>query len=606
MKKILFAICFFIVSDSHAQVHLSGSVYSQNFDALSSGLPVGWGVDTNAKTASPGGSALAGFVAVPGTGTRWGNTSGGFKNVASANGFANFAAGTSALQLAATDRALGVKQTGTFGDAGAAFTFKIDHTFRLSDFELDFKLQSLDSSNGSKVTTWLVQYAVGAIPGSFTTISSGVMTTGGNTFSNTLYNIAFGSAINDKRDIVWIRIVTLSTSIGTGSRATTAIDDVELRWTGVADTGFRPIVQNLFPSNGSTNVALGTILAIDFSKYISLGTDGNVYIKNETDNTTQLIKTGSTFLKVKDKQLLISGVKFDVGKTYHVTFDSSIVDTALAAAYAIEDTTEWRFSTESALPHFMAEYFDTSCLKAASLPFSWSKYSSGGMEMWNCFEHNTGNSSVRMYGNDGAANTANEDWLISPKIDMSSPDAMAVSFHLYKSFSGNELQVMISHDYAGSGSPDSASWTAISLPMSAADVDKWMHFTFPVTAFKSQAFYVGFKYNSKVSAAYDIRVDSFMTMIKTGIQRVYPFSEELKVLGQSSSNDIKLSVSSLSAGNFDLELYNTLGQKMYARQIELHSGSQEIHITDIDFKAGMYIVKLFATNVQFLQKCIVR
>lgn len=606
MKKILFAICCFVISNSHAQVHLSGSVYAQNFDALSSGLPVGWGVDTNAKTASPGGSALAGFVAVPGTGTRWGNTSGGFKNVASANGFANFAAGTSALQLAATDRALGVKQTGTFGDAGASFTFKIDHTFRLSDFEMDFKLQSLDSSNGSKLTTWLVQYAVGAIPGAFTTVSTGVMTTGGNTFSNTLYNIAFGSAINDKRDIVWIRIVTLSTATGTGSRATTAIDDVELRWSGIADPGFRPIVQKFFPANGATDVSIGSILSIGFSKNISLGSGGNLYIKNETDNTVQTINAGSAFLIASGKTLLISGVKLEPAKIYHVTFDSSIVDTALATAYAIEDTTEWRFSTLSALPHFIAEYFDTACIKSGSLPASWSKYSTGGMEMWNCFEHTAGNNSVRMYGNDGAANTANDDWLISPMIDMSSPDAMAVSFHLYKSFSGNELQVMISHDYAGSGSPDSASWTAISLPMSAADVDKWMHYTFPVTAFKSQPFYVGFKYNSNVSAAYDIHVDSFMTMIKTGINKVYSFSEELKVLGQSSSNDIKLSVSSLSSGDFDLELYNTLGQKMYARQIKLHSGSQEIHITDIDFASGMYIVKVANSKVQLLQKCIVR
>lgn len=606
MKKILFAISCFVVSNSHAQVHLSGSVYAQNFDALSSGLPEGWGVDTNAKTASPGGSALAGFVAVPGTGTRWGNTSGGFKNVASANGFANFAAGTSALQLAATDRALGVKQTGTFGDAGASFTFRIDHTFRLSDFEMDFKLQSLDSSNGSKLTSWLVQYAVGAIPGAFTTVSTGVMTTGGNTFSNTLYNIAFGSAINDKRDIVWIRIVTLSTATGTGSRATTAIDDVELRWTGIADPGFRPIVQKFFPANGATNVPLGTVLTIDFSKYVSLGSGGSVYIKNETDNKTQTINAASTFLQVTDKQLLISGVKLDTGKVYHVTFDSTIVDTALAATYSVEDTTEWRFSTIATLPHIIAEYFDTACSKAGALPNAWSKYSTTGTEMWNCFEHITGNSSFRMFGNDGAVNTANEDWLISPKIDMSSPDAMAVSFNLYKSFIGNELQVLISHDYAGSGAPDSAKWTAISLPMSAADVDKWMHYTFPVTAFKSQPFYVGFKYTSNTSAAYDIRVDSFITMIKTGINENTIVNDGLKVIGIPSSNYIELRISNIPPGNYQLELYSTLGQKMYSGKLELHSGTQQIRISDIDLSGGMYIIKLANNNNQIMQKCIVK
>ncbi len=603
MKNILFSICCFIVSNAHAQVHLSGSVYAQNFDALSSGLPLGWGVDTNAKTASPGGSALAGFIAVPGTGTRWGNTSGGFKNVASANGFANFAAGTSALQLAATDRALGVKQTGTFGDAGASFTFKIDHTFRLSDFEMDFKLQSLDSSNGSKLTTWLVQYAVGAIPGAFTTVSTGMMTTGGNTFSNTLYNIAFGSAINDKRDMVWIRIVTLSTATGTGSRATTAIDDVELRWTGIADPGFRPIVQKFFPANGAINVPLGTVLTIDFSKYVSLGAGGSVYIKNETDNKTQTINAASTFLKVTDKQLLISGVKLDTGKVYHVTFDSTIVDTVLAATYSVEDTTEWRFSTIHSLPHYMnyVETFDTSCVLDAMLPKGWIAYSEIGNEKWDCGDLY----GPRIYGNNSGVNTENVDWLISPIFNISGASRV-VSFYLHKSHSGNELQILLSHNYAGSGSPDSAIWTPVPMPFFPADTNVYKYFSIPVIGFQDSPTYFAFRYTSNSGGAYDLEINDFAVYRSMGINEITKTENGLKVIGNSSSNNIALQISNTPEGYYQLELFNAVGQRVYQKEIILTSGNQNFDITDVYLSSGMYIVKLSNTNLQFLQKCIVR
>ncbi|MBL7711316.1 MAG: Ig-like domain-containing protein, partial [Chitinophagaceae bacterium] len=169
--------------------------------------------------------------------------------------------------------------------------------------------------------------------------------TGGLIFENKPVTVSFGSVLDDQAERVWIRVVSLAASTGSGSRTTTAIDDFELRWTGVAVPDYRPLVQRLFPANGATDVKPGSILSVKFSRHVSLGTAGKVQISNETDHTVQVIPAGAASLTVSGRELLIADVLLDPGKTYHVTFDSSIVDTAGAGNYAWDDTSKWRFTT---------------------------------------------------------------------------------------------------------------------------------------------------------------------------------------------------------------------------------------------------------------------
>lgn len=341
MKKIYLFITALLASFVvNAQYSLSGTEYVQHFDSLQKGLPQGWSTDSNATDMSLGTAVV--LNATPSTATRWSNAGGGFKNVASANGFASYKSASAALQLAATDRALGVRQTGSFGDPGAAFTFQVEHTYGLRDFELNFTLQTLDSNSG-RSTEWLVQYAIGDSPVVFTTQAA--YRTGGFEFEHTPVTVSFGSLLDEQPERVWIRIVALAASTGSGSRTTTAIDDFELRWTGVASPGYRPLAQRLFPANGAVDVKPGSILSVKFSRYISMGTTGVVQVKNESDNTMQVIPVGSASLNVSGRELLISDVLLDPEKTYNVTFDSSIVDTAGAGNYTWDDTSKWRFTT---------------------------------------------------------------------------------------------------------------------------------------------------------------------------------------------------------------------------------------------------------------------
>lgn len=256
MKKLLLAALFAAITPSlQAQVTLTGTTYYQNFNSLSGGLPTGWSVADSAKTNFPG-SVLPGtaFYAAATAGT-FGNgtfysTRGGFKNYPSANVIAMGA--DSLTQVAATDRALGVRQVGNSAttlpnsDPGAAFIFKVANTTGFKNFTASFKLQSLDTSS-PRVTTWRVDYAIGAAPTTFSvaaTVTSGSLTTGGHTFKNDSISINFDTVLNNKSQNVWIRIVTVDTSTGTGNRATSCIDDFRMSWANITTTSVNEVVAN--------------------------------------------------------------------------------------------------------------------------------------------------------------------------------------------------------------------------------------------------------------------------------------------------------------------------------------------------------------------------
>jgi hypothetical protein len=209
------------------------SPFTINFDNLAtSSLPAGTYVKQDATSGYLGneGSVFNLNFNLP---TAWNQTSLGFKNYASATGLTPTA--TSTVQNASTNRALGFRQTstaGTGGDPGAAFAFQLANTNGKTNVQLEFKLQSLDASAAGRTTTWKVDYGIGANPNTFTSVttSPAVLTTACGTFANTTVTVNFGSALNNVNQPIWIRLVTLTSTSGSGNRPSTGIDDVKFTW----------------------------------------------------------------------------------------------------------------------------------------------------------------------------------------------------------------------------------------------------------------------------------------------------------------------------------------------------------------------------------------
>jgi hypothetical protein len=205
-------------------IELATSPFQLNFDNIASGLPQGVYVKMASSSTSIGTTGV-----YSSNQSSWSNTSSGFKNYASATGLN--ASSSSTEQNAAINRSLGVKQTGSTGfDPGAAFVFEINNTTGKTDLMLSFLLQSLADGIG-RTTIWQVDYAMGDNPNTFIPVATLPSTiTTGPTFSSTPVTVSFGNALDNKNAKVWIRIVTLSATTGSGSRASTGIDDVQLSW----------------------------------------------------------------------------------------------------------------------------------------------------------------------------------------------------------------------------------------------------------------------------------------------------------------------------------------------------------------------------------------
>lgn len=225
MKKTIFAVTtalLLTVAGASAQmIALSGTGYTENFDTLGTALPNGVTVFTGATTTTTGAAAPFATAA-----TAFGSTTGQFANYASATN--STATDTTAVQAADTNRALGFRQTGTFGDPGASIVFTLANTTGFQSFSLSIALQELSAQTRS--TTLTIDYRVGTT-GAFTSI--GTFADPG-AFGSTPSTFSFGNALDNQASSIQIRVSALAASTGANTRDTLAVDDFNLTYQPLA------------------------------------------------------------------------------------------------------------------------------------------------------------------------------------------------------------------------------------------------------------------------------------------------------------------------------------------------------------------------------------
>lgn len=227
--------------------------YFENFNSIFDieGLQQWWTVRTDATATYEGNIA-----AFTWTGVNWGVSSPLFRNCASttSNYGTNFIGTESTtIQTNCIDRAPAVRQTGTTGiDPGAAFVLRILNTTGKSKFRLSLDFLMLYVFTNSS-TVWTVDYAIGNSPTEF--IPKATYSDPG-VFGATHMEIPFYSALNDKGSNVWIRIVALDKSTGSGNRDTFGIDNVSLTWSNGVAAPSEPTI--ITQPQSRTNVAQTT------------------------------------------------------------------------------------------------------------------------------------------------------------------------------------------------------------------------------------------------------------------------------------------------------------------------------------------------------------
>lgn len=149
----------------------------------------------------------------------------------------------------------------------------------------------------------------------------------------------------------------------------------------------------------------------------------------------------------------------------------------------------------------------------------WSTFSVTGAQVWT-YSPNYGypgqfssGGMMKMSGYSGG-NVANEDWLISPEQDLTSlTNGATLSFENAYNYSGNPIQVFISNNYSGTGSPNAAgvTWTQLSPTLSTGGFVYANSGALNINSFTgagNDSVYVGFKYTSTTSAASTWEIDN--------------------------------------------------------------------------------------------------
>jgi hypothetical protein len=201
------------------------SPYVESFDSMGTSgtsLPTGWGVYVGAT-----GSGIGTEASIGNSNKQWSGATGQFGNHASADigSDADLAA-----QQSASDRVLAIRQSAAFGDSSAAFMLTLSNTLGLASFSGSFKLQQLHSTNTGRTATWVVQCSSNGILWTNATTVPNTLTTVQGVFSNEEVTFDFGDALDNISSNVYIRVVTLSKTVGSGSRPHTGIDDFSLSY----------------------------------------------------------------------------------------------------------------------------------------------------------------------------------------------------------------------------------------------------------------------------------------------------------------------------------------------------------------------------------------
>jgi hypothetical protein len=209
-----------------------------------------------------------------------------------------------------------------------------------------------------------------------------------------------------------------------------------------------------------------------------------------------------------------------------------------------------------------------------------SAYSVAGEQEW---IHDNLNYYARINGYSGGQFYVNEDWLISPALNLSLYKNIKLNFNSAQNFTGPELQLMISENYNGTGDPNDFSWTEYT---DAADWSAgnyvWVNSGDIALNLNGAQTYIAFKYTSTEEDGAAWQVDDILVYgealvglgeISQSIGRVYP-NPATDFIFVESANQMQLKVTDLS-GRTLLELH-------------LSEGKNQLDISSLP--AGSYVV----------------
>jgi Bacterial Ig-like domain/Ig-like domain CHU_C associated/Secretion system C-terminal sorting domain len=280
-----------------------------------------------------------------------------------------------------------------------------------------------------------------------------------------------------------------------------------------------PLATTFTPADDAINVSSSTNLSILFNEAIQKGA-GNILIKKLSDNSiVQTIDVTTAAVVVAGSTATISINPLALATAFYVEIDATAIKDIANNNYAgITGNSTWNFTTGTSI--FVADF--NTCTTALANGFT--QYNATGPQVWACttFGHGTtptgsAPNGVQINGFASGSNVINEDWLISPSLNLVATTYPLLSFWSRTAFNGAPLKLKVSTNYTGTGDPALATWTDLTgnFPLLATDV--WtLSQNINLAAFKTANTYIAFVYNSTLDDGArwtldDVKIDNSLT-----------------------------------------------------------------------------------------------
>jgi endonuclease/exonuclease/phosphatase family metal-dependent hydrolase len=196
--------------------------------------------------------------------------------------------------------------------------------------------------------------------------------------------------------------------------------------------------------------------------------------------------------------LTFSGADLAADTRIYVRVKSATIgDVTGNITHTAKDATDVVVALKATVASPFAQNFDN-C--GTTLPGGWTSQSVTGDQVWGCTTFGRTGNAVQLNGYANSKSNNNEDWLISPALDLTGLNIPVLSFWTISAFNGPALKVMVSTDYDGTSAPSTATWKELNVTLPAVGSDTWTQSEFLLDEYKQASVHIAFVYTSKDEA----------------------------------------------------------------------------------------------------------
>ena len=191
-------------------------------------------------------------------------------------------------------------------------------------------------------------------------------------------------------------------------------------------------------------------------------------------------------------------------------------------------------------------------------------------------------------GYDGQA-YANEDWLISPALNLDGYTSEVLSFYTADAYDGEPLEAFVSNDYDGSD-PTTANWTTLEFTTSTGFFEWISSGDIDLSGISGADVYVGFRFTStnQESATWEVD-DILITGVElTGLNEENNFTAEISMFPNPAVNTVNIS----SNEQLSYRVYSLLGNAV--TESVVFKGNANIDLSGMN--SGIYLVHFSDNN----------